>query len=88
MFAIYIKRAAEAFGITHTREIYEKAIEVLPDTGARCTNITKSLSACVHTPHTCILTTYPHTALITYSPQTHLHTLTHSQGDVSPLCPA
>ena len=23
------------FGITHTREIYEKAIEVLPDSGAR-----------------------------------------------------
>lgn len=36
MFAIYIKRAAEAFGITHTREIYEKAIEVLPNDGARC----------------------------------------------------
>jgi pre-mRNA-splicing factor SYF1 len=35
MFSIYIKRAAEAFGITHTREIYEKAIEVLPDEGAR-----------------------------------------------------
>ena len=35
MFSIYIKRAAEAFGITHTREIYEKAIEVLPDNGAR-----------------------------------------------------
>lgn len=35
MFAIYIKRAAEAFGITHTREIYEKAIEVLPNDGAR-----------------------------------------------------
>ncbi len=35
MFTIYIKRAAEAFGITHTREIHEKAIEVLPDRGAR-----------------------------------------------------
>ena len=35
MFSIYIKRAAEAFGITHTREIYEKAIEVLPDEGSR-----------------------------------------------------
>ena len=35
MFTIYIKRATELFGITHTREIYEKAIEVLPDTGAR-----------------------------------------------------
>lgn len=35
MFSIYIKRAAEMFGITHTREIYEKAIEVLPDSGAR-----------------------------------------------------
>ena len=35
MFSIYVKRAAEAFGITHTREIYEKAIEVLPDEGAR-----------------------------------------------------
>ena len=35
MFIIYLKRAAEAFGVTHTREIYEKAIEVLPDKGAR-----------------------------------------------------
>ena len=88
MFAIYIKRAAEAFGITHTREIYEKAIEVLPDTGARCTNITKSLSTCVHTPHTCILITYPHTALTTLSSQTPSHSHTLTQGDVSPLCPA
>lgn len=36
VFNIYLKRAAEAFGITHTREIYEKAIDVLPDVGARC----------------------------------------------------
>ena len=35
MFNIYLKRAAEAFGITHTREIYERAIEVLPDDRAR-----------------------------------------------------
>ena len=35
MFNIYLKRAAEAFGVTHTREIYEKAIEVLPDKAAR-----------------------------------------------------
>ncbi len=35
LFNIYLKRAAEAFGITHTREIYEKAIEVLPDEAAR-----------------------------------------------------
>ena len=35
MFNIYLKRAAESFGVTNTREIYEKAIEVLPDTGAR-----------------------------------------------------
>ena len=35
MFTIYLKRAAEAFGVTHTREIYEKAIEILPDKGAR-----------------------------------------------------
>jgi hypothetical protein len=38
MFIIYLKRAAEAFGVTHTREIYEKAIEVLPDKGARYKN--------------------------------------------------
>jgi len=35
MFNIYIKRAAELFGVTHTRSIYEKAIEVLDDEHAR-----------------------------------------------------
>ena len=35
MFTIYIKRASESFGITQTREIYEKAIDVLPDDQAR-----------------------------------------------------
>ncbi|KAG9488661.1 hypothetical protein GDO78_004942 [Eleutherodactylus coqui] len=29
MFNIYIKRAAEIYGVTHTRSIYERAIEVL-----------------------------------------------------------
>jgi pre-mRNA-splicing factor SYF1 len=36
MFTIYIKRAAELFGVTHTRKIYEKAIEVLPNEQTRC----------------------------------------------------
>ena len=35
MFNIYIKRAAEIYGVTHTRAIYEKALEVLPDAQAR-----------------------------------------------------
>ncbi|XP_059588408.1 pre-mRNA-splicing factor SYF1 isoform X2 [Alligator mississippiensis] len=35
MFNIYIKRAAEIYGVTHTRPIYEKAIEVLSDEPAR-----------------------------------------------------
>ncbi|XP_071480844.1 pre-mRNA-splicing factor SYF1-like, partial [Diadema antillarum] len=35
MFNIYIKRVAEVYGITHTRPIYEKAVEVLPDSEAR-----------------------------------------------------
>ncbi|ELU10183.1 hypothetical protein CAPTEDRAFT_149139 [Capitella teleta] len=35
MFNIYIKRAAELYGVTHTRPIYEKAIEVLQDDHAR-----------------------------------------------------
>lgn len=35
MFNIYLIRAAESFGVTNTREIYERAIEVLPDQGAR-----------------------------------------------------
>ena len=35
IFNIYIKRAAEIFGVTHTREIYEKAIEVLDDDHSR-----------------------------------------------------
>ncbi len=35
MFNIYLKRAAESFGVTNTREIYERAIEILPDIAAR-----------------------------------------------------
>ena len=35
MFNIYIKRAAELYGVTHTRPIYEKAIEMLPEDSAR-----------------------------------------------------
>ena len=35
MFNIYIKKAAEVYGVTHTRTIYEKAIEVLPNDEAR-----------------------------------------------------
>lgn len=34
MFNIYIKRAAEIYGVTHTRPIYEKAIEVHGGIGA------------------------------------------------------
>lgn len=35
MFNVYIKRAAEIYGVTYTRPIYEKAIEVLIDEQAR-----------------------------------------------------
>lgn len=35
MFNIYIKRAAEIYGVTHTRAIYEKAIEQLHEEPAR-----------------------------------------------------
>ena len=35
MFNIYIKRAAEIYGVTYTRPIYEKAIEVLNHDQAR-----------------------------------------------------
>ena len=35
MFNIYIKRAAEIYGVTHTRAIYEKALEVLNNEEAR-----------------------------------------------------
>lgn len=35
MFNVYIKRAAEIYGVTYTRPIYEKALEVLPDEQAR-----------------------------------------------------
>nr|XP_045015301.1 pre-mRNA-splicing factor SYF1-like [Jaculus jaculus] len=35
MFNIYIKQAAEIYGVTHTRGIYQKAIEVLSDEHAR-----------------------------------------------------
>lgn len=33
MFNIYIKRAAEIYGVTHTRAIYQKAIEVNQSAG-------------------------------------------------------
>ena len=35
VWQLYIKRASEVFGVTHTRAIYERAIESLPDNGAR-----------------------------------------------------
>ena len=35
MFNIYVTRAAELYGVTHTRPIYEKAIELLNDDQAR-----------------------------------------------------
>lgn len=31
---MYIRKAAELFGVTRTREIYEKAIEMLPESDA------------------------------------------------------
>eukprot|EP00918_Siedleckia_nematoides_P090048 GHVU01197927.1.p1 GENE.GHVU01197927.1~~GHVU01197927.1.p1 ORF type:complete len:741 (+),score=135.56 GHVU01197927.1:233-2455(+) len=35
MYNIYIKRAADLYGVTHTRPIYEKSIETLKDDQAR-----------------------------------------------------
>lgn len=35
MFNIFIKRAAEIYGVTYTRSIYEKAIDVLHEDNAR-----------------------------------------------------
>ncbi|XP_064458638.1 pre-mRNA-splicing factor syf1 homolog [Ornithodoros turicata] len=35
MFNVYIRKAAEIYGLTHTRQIYEQAIEVLQDDKAR-----------------------------------------------------
>lgn len=35
MFNMYIRKAAELFGVTYTRQIYEKAIETLPDEEAK-----------------------------------------------------
>ncbi|KAI4466202.1 pre-mrna splicing factor [Holotrichia oblita] len=35
VFNIYIKRAAEIYGVPKTRQIYEKAIEVLPEDKTR-----------------------------------------------------
>ena len=35
LYLLYIKKAEEFFGVTKTREIYEKAIEELPDMQAR-----------------------------------------------------
>ncbi|KAM8793922.1 pre-mRNA-splicing factor SYF1 [Eudromia elegans] len=35
VFNVYIRRAAELYGVTYTRPIYEKAIEVLSDEAAR-----------------------------------------------------
>lgn len=35
MFNIYIKKAAEIYGVTQTRSIYEKSIEMLPEDQSR-----------------------------------------------------
>ena len=35
LFNIYLKKAAEIYGITRTRQIYQKAIEVLGDMEAK-----------------------------------------------------
>lgn len=35
MFNIYVKKAAEMFGVTYTRNIYQQAIDALPDDQAR-----------------------------------------------------
>jgi pre-mRNA-splicing factor SYF1 len=35
VFNVYIKKAAELYGITHTRPIYEHAIEILPEDRSR-----------------------------------------------------
>jgi hypothetical protein len=35
MFNIYINKAAELYGVARTRQIYEKAIEVLPEDTSR-----------------------------------------------------
>ena len=31
LYLLYISKVAETYGVTHTREIYERAIESLPD---------------------------------------------------------
>jgi len=35
IYNIYIRQVAQSYGVTHTRPIYEKAIEKLPDDYAR-----------------------------------------------------
>ncbi|XP_054157730.1 pre-mRNA-splicing factor syf1 homolog [Oppia nitens] len=35
LFSIFVRKAAEMFGVTHTRQIYEKAIDVLNDSQAQ-----------------------------------------------------
>jgi len=35
MYQIYINRATACFGVTHTRQIYEQALETLPDNDSR-----------------------------------------------------
>ncbi len=43
MFNIYIKKAAEIYGLPRTRQIYEKAIECLPEEKSRemCTRFSE-----------------------------------------------
>lgn len=68
MFNIYIKRAAESFGVVSTREIYEKAIEVLPDQNARFdstlnyTQLEGKIVQIIKGPFTC-----KHTCIITHT---------------------
>ena len=35
LFNIYLKKAADIYGVTRTRQIYEKAIEVLSDSESK-----------------------------------------------------
>lgn len=48
MYNIYIKRAAELFGITYTRDIYQEAIEALHDDHARSADSSVGLEMFLH----------------------------------------
>ena len=53
-YNIYISKTAEFFGLTRTREIYEEAINVLPEARVRPARMSPNNSAVLARPRSCV----------------------------------